>query len=393
MNMHVLARTSAAELDEFSRLYRAHFGFVRGVLARLGVATAALDDAAQDVFLVVHCRRASFDDTRALAPWLIGIARKIAFRYRRASARGLRARVALMWTQPATVSSPVAGRIEAREFLEKFLAQLGDDRRRAFILGELYGLTGPEIAAHLDIPVDTAYTRLRACRALLEQALLAAVADDPPEPAAARRSWQILVPQLSVVRSPTGAGWLAGVVARAQAAAASVLVAAAAVLVVSGPSLPAAAPRPISVTSQAPAGDRPHVDPMPASPPPVSLPPPPAHSRLQARLASAPRPQSPADRHATPTTPQPGDPLGAAVMTAAVEALRRGDPTLALAHLDHHAHDYPTSALEQTRTLTRVRARCQLGRDREARDAALPLRRHDPALVRDALAGSCVDGA
>ena len=422
-----------ADLAEFSRLYRANFGFVRGVLARLGVATAALDDAAQDVFLVVHRRHASFDATRALEPWLIGIARRIAFRHRRASARGLRALDALTWTRPPTATPADADRVEARQFLEQFLAQLGEARRQVFILGELHGWTGPEIARHLEIPVDTAYTRMRACRALLERALLIAAVDDPaPGQAETRRAWLLLLPQLPAAHAPPLAAWISTaittVVGHTQAAAATVLVAAAAVLALTGPARPpAAAP----AATHAPAlATRPHdtdritpaaLPPSPAHPLPRASPRPHASTEQspteqspteqspteQSPTEQSPTEQSPAEQSPTEQSPAEQSPtgqssplapptpardlLGADVMTAAVAALNHGDPAAALARLDQHAREFPASALEQTRTLTRVRALCRLGRADEARSEVGPLRSRDPALVRDALAGSCVD--
>ncbi|MBL8970754.1 MAG: sigma-70 family RNA polymerase sigma factor [Myxococcales bacterium] len=442
-----------ADLAEFSRLDRANFGFVRGVLARLGVATAALDDAAQDVFLVVHRRHASFDATRALEPWLIGIARRIAFRHRRASARGLRALDALTWTRPPTATPADADRVEARQFLEQFLAQLGEARRQVFILGELHGWTGPEIARHLEIPVDTAYTRMRASRALLERALLIAAVDDPaPGQAETRRAWLLLLPQLPAAHAPPLAAWISTaittVVGHTQAAAATVLVAAAAVLALTGAARP---PTAAPAATHAPAlATRPHdtdritpaaLPPSPAHPLPRASPRPHASTEEspteqspteqspteQSPTEQSPTEQSPTEKSPTEKSPSEQSPteqsptekspteqsptekspseqpsplapptpardlLGADVMTAAVAALNHGDPAAALARLDQHAREFPASALEQTRTLTRVRALCRLGRADEARSEVGPLRSRDPALVRDALAGSCVD--
>ena len=41
---------------EFEALYHAHFDFVWRTLRRFGVSEAALDDATQDVFVVMHRR-------------------------------------------------------------------------------------------------------------------------------------------------------------------------------------------------------------------------------------------------------------------------------------------------------------------------------------------------
>ena len=64
-------------------VYRAHFGYVWHALRRLGVRTADLEDAAQEVFLVVHRKLAEFDATRPLRPWLFGILHRVASDNRR----------------------------------------------------------------------------------------------------------------------------------------------------------------------------------------------------------------------------------------------------------------------------------------------------------------------
>ena len=70
-------------------VYRQHFRATWRLLRRLGVADAQLDDAAQDVFLVVHRRLGEFAPHSPLRSWLFAIAVRVASDYRR---RGARAR-------------------------------------------------------------------------------------------------------------------------------------------------------------------------------------------------------------------------------------------------------------------------------------------------------------
>ena len=49
-------------------VYREHFQAVWRLLRRLGVPIAGLDDAAQDVFLVVHRKLADFEAKREALP-------------------------------------------------------------------------------------------------------------------------------------------------------------------------------------------------------------------------------------------------------------------------------------------------------------------------------------
>lgn len=395
-SLHDGAPGERRDLAAFGRLYRETFGLVRAMLTRLGVPEAALDDATQDVYVVIHRHRARFDAGRPIEPWLVGISRRVAFRYRRGHARGQRAHAELAWANVETASPSASGRIEARQFLERFLGELGEERRQVFLLGELYGMTGPEISQHLEIPVDTAYTRLRAARLQLERALLAAAPAEPaPESGVMQRGWVLLLPRLLETHAPASGGWLLTALSKAQATIGVLVVTVVAVVVVvaspaSSGDLATAAPA--SVPRHARAANE--VPTLAIAAPAVSLPPPPPNSRFQALLVtrSAPAPASPPAPVPADPRARGRDPLGAALMTTAVEALTAGDPATALALVEQHAREYPDSALEQTRPLTRIRALCQLGRAREAQGEAALLRAQDPALAQDALAGTCAAG-
>ena len=54
----------------FEETYDEYFDFVWVSLRRLGVAPAQLDDAAQDVFVVVHRRLHEFEFRSELKTWL-----------------------------------------------------------------------------------------------------------------------------------------------------------------------------------------------------------------------------------------------------------------------------------------------------------------------------------
>src|SRR5687767_10181926 len=77
-----LALTSETPALVFERVYAEHFRGIWRTLRRLGVTDAQLDDAAQDVFVVVHRRLAAFDG-RSLRGWLFAIAVRVASDYRR----------------------------------------------------------------------------------------------------------------------------------------------------------------------------------------------------------------------------------------------------------------------------------------------------------------------
>src|SRR3954470_17967759 len=67
-----------------SALYEEHFEFVWRSLRRLGVSAASLDDATQEVFVVVFRRLADFEGRSSVRTWLFGIAIHVAQHHMRA---------------------------------------------------------------------------------------------------------------------------------------------------------------------------------------------------------------------------------------------------------------------------------------------------------------------
>ena len=154
-------------MTELASIYRAHADYVWHSARRLGVHDRDLEDVVHEVFLVVHRRLADYDRNRPVRPWLFGIAFRVASDYRRAPARrveladsDVRKRV------PDAAATPAdhALRREAAALVQRALAQVDDDARAVFVLVELDGVPVTEAAALLEIPVNTAYTRLRRAR-------------------------------------------------------------------------------------------------------------------------------------------------------------------------------------------------------------------------------------
>lgn len=158
-----MSSCSPDRVAAFAAFFRAHFTYVHQNLRRLGVPAAAVEDAAQEVFLTV-LRRADAPIT-SVRGWLFGIVRRIAWRYRRGASRRDRLVQALSHEPPGRPDDHA--RLlerEAAELLDRFLARLDDDKRAVFVLAELEQQTAGEIASALGIKENTVYSRLRAAR-------------------------------------------------------------------------------------------------------------------------------------------------------------------------------------------------------------------------------------
>ena len=155
----------------FDEAYRAHFAFVWRSLRRLGVREEDAADAAQEVFIVVHRKLPEFAGHSKLTTWLYGICFRVASERRRAPPRPEPSaqEAAALHARPADPGA-AAERHEGLALLERVLDRIPDEQRAVFCLFELEGMTGEEIAEALEIPLGTAYSRLRLARAAFSAA-------------------------------------------------------------------------------------------------------------------------------------------------------------------------------------------------------------------------------
>lgn len=160
---------------EFRRFYAEHFAFVWRTLRRFGVPEASLDDAAQDLFVIVHRRFGAWEDSQRA--WLYTVARRVASRHHRSRHRHERKlaqlRLVTGGAGPASGGSPerLAG---ARAELERVAAAvdaLEPGRRQVYILMEIEGFSAPEAAEALGCKLNTVYSRLRRARKDMAAAL------------------------------------------------------------------------------------------------------------------------------------------------------------------------------------------------------------------------------
>ncbi|HTQ04352.1 MAG TPA: sigma-70 family RNA polymerase sigma factor [Polyangiaceae bacterium] len=160
-------RPSTPPAEWFQVLYERHFDFVWRTLRHLGVREADLSDACQDVFIVVHRRFPSFESRGKVSTWLFQICLNTA-RDRR---RRVHARTEVLGDEAiehaaGTAVDPFSEgeREDKLALFESALRNMDFDQRAAFVLFEIEGMTGPEAAAILGVPLGTAYSRLRLAR-------------------------------------------------------------------------------------------------------------------------------------------------------------------------------------------------------------------------------------
>ena len=151
-----------ADALSFDEVYAQNVAFVWRVLRSLGVPPTLLEDAAQDVFVVVHRRLAGFEGRSTITTWLFAITRKVAAKHRRKAAA-----TPVVPGAAGEAADPFreTARAEAAATVARILDGIDDDKRIVFALVELEHTSVAEVARMLGINANTASSRLRLARA------------------------------------------------------------------------------------------------------------------------------------------------------------------------------------------------------------------------------------
>lgn len=154
----------------FEALYADHYDFLWRCALRLGAEPKDVEDVVQEVFMIALRR---YDQTQFQAggarpsTWLFAILHNVLRNHARGERRR-RARleaVAVAVTEQGQVGSDLQAKSSlGLRLLDEFLADLDPDRRAVFVLADLEGMRGPEIASALGLNPNTVRSRLRGAR-------------------------------------------------------------------------------------------------------------------------------------------------------------------------------------------------------------------------------------
>jgi RNA polymerase sigma-70 factor, ECF subfamily len=156
------------ESRDFSHVFDAQFDFVWRSLIRMGCAPADAEDLTQEVFVVVHRRLSAYDHERSLRAWLFGIARNVL----RDHSRLARVRREVIDDEHEEArSDPRFRALEAGSLVRRALLELPEPLRAIVLLHDLEEVEMRAAAHALELPLDTAYARLRRGRETLRDVL------------------------------------------------------------------------------------------------------------------------------------------------------------------------------------------------------------------------------
>jgi len=163
------ARDGSSDRDaKFREIYESWFDDVVKWLYALGAPGADTEDLAQEIFLVVRRQLPRFRGGN-LAGWLYEISRRTVRDHRR---RAWFRNLVLRRTDidfakvPNTAEGPAGSyeHAENRRLFQSLVARMSEKLRTAFVLFEIEGYSGEEIARIQDIPLGTVWTRLHHAR-------------------------------------------------------------------------------------------------------------------------------------------------------------------------------------------------------------------------------------
>ena len=152
-DVELAALSAAGGRREFGELVRRHSAAVRGLLRRMGAQPALADDVAQDAFLQAFEKCAEFRGDGPFAGWVKRIAARL---YLKRIAREARY-VDAIETDQAAPAADTDGRMD----LDDALKGLSEVERLCVSLCHGAGLSHPEIAAAMDLPLGTVKSHVK----------------------------------------------------------------------------------------------------------------------------------------------------------------------------------------------------------------------------------------
>jgi RNA polymerase sigma factor (sigma-70 family) len=161
----LMKRLQEGDAQALAPLYRRYRGIVNAVIQRQAGISGDAEDLCHDVFLTLKDVAHRYQPGTTLQGWLCGIAIRKARRAGESNwlHRGLLAR---FFRAPPAVQA-----VELRGDVERILALLPAGMREVVVLSLVEQLRAEDVAAALDISVNTVWTRLHRARARIKEIL------------------------------------------------------------------------------------------------------------------------------------------------------------------------------------------------------------------------------
>jgi RNA polymerase sigma factor (sigma-70 family) len=169
VDTEIMRRLAGGDTGALGELYDRYCVRIRRFLTRATADAEDVDDLVHCTFLEAAKSAGRYDGRDSCSPWLIGIAAQLLRRRSRTFGRFFALVASLGHRQPTSADPrPV---LAARTDVARALLTISEPKRITYLMAEVEGLTCPEIAAALQIPIGTVWTRLHTARNELRRAL------------------------------------------------------------------------------------------------------------------------------------------------------------------------------------------------------------------------------
>jgi len=154
------------------KLHRKYYPVAAAFLRKLGVRERDLEDATQDVFLQMYKYLPRFRRQAELSTWLYRLCITQA-RHTRRKARVTDALLSILSLMPSAslLSEPAFSEDLAKQRIAQALRSLPEGERTVFVLYEMEGVPGKQIAEIVQCPEATVWRRLHYARRSFREAL------------------------------------------------------------------------------------------------------------------------------------------------------------------------------------------------------------------------------
>ena len=172
LEQRLIGDCAGGDAHAWRKLHRKYYPVAAAFLRKLGVKERDLEDAAQEVFLQVHKYLPRFRGEAELSTWLYRLCITQA-RHTRRRTRLTDALLQVLSLSPAEalVSTQSFSEDVARRRIEQALSALSETERAVFVLYEMEGVPGKEIAEIVKCPEATVWRRLHYARRTFREAL------------------------------------------------------------------------------------------------------------------------------------------------------------------------------------------------------------------------------
>jgi RNA polymerase sigma-70 factor, ECF subfamily len=172
LDADLIHKTLAGDPAAGRDLHRHYLPVAISFLRKLGTRPDEIEDACQEVFLQFFRHLASFRGEAELKTWLFRLCITEARRVRRRRKVGA-SLAALLRREPPSDAVPPASRSDAtiQELVKRALDRMEPEQRRAFILFEVEGLTGKEVAEIAGRSLPSTFRRLYEAQRVFQETL------------------------------------------------------------------------------------------------------------------------------------------------------------------------------------------------------------------------------